>query len=100
MHPNATIAFQLQETRSLLDAVLSIQPRVTGSGFSSGSSSGGGGGNSTDSVVAALCESIEAQLPPDLDVAEASAGLFERSNEDGKLNSLAVVLAQEVERFR
>ena len=28
MHPNANIIFQLQETRQLVDTVLSIQPRL------------------------------------------------------------------------
>ena len=35
MHPNANIIFQLQETRQLVDTVLSIQPRLdlgTGAG--------------------------------------------------------------------
>lgn len=30
MHTNANISFQLQETRRLVDAILSIQPRVSG----------------------------------------------------------------------
>ena len=38
-------------------------------------------------------------LPPDLSLEEAAAGLFDRSVSDGKLNSLSVVLGQEVERF-
>jgi dynein heavy chain len=91
MHANANIAFQLQETRRLLDAVLTIQPRISGGSGSSASSS--------DTVVATLCaETLEA-LPPDLDLSEAAAGLFERMP-DGKLNSLSVVLGQEVERFQ
>jgi dynein heavy chain len=91
MHANANIAFQLQETRRLLDTVLSIQPRISAGSGSSASSS--------DTVVAALCaETLEA-LPADLDLAEAAAGLFERMP-DGKLNSLSVVLGQEVERFQ
>jgi len=32
MHPNANITFQLQETRKMMDAVLSIQPRATTAG--------------------------------------------------------------------
>ncbi len=30
MHPNANMSFQLQETRRLVDSILSIQPRVSG----------------------------------------------------------------------
>lgn len=92
MHANANIAFQLQETCRLVDSVLSIQPRVSSSGSN-------GGGNSTDSLVAALCAETLEQLPPDLDLSEAAAGLFDRMP-DGKLNSLSVVLSQEVDRFR
>lgn len=91
MHANANIAFQLQETNSLLDAVVSIQPRVSG---------GGNGGSSADAVVAALCDDILEQMPTDLTLDEAAPGLFDRSSSDGKLNSLSVVLGQEVERFR
>lgn len=91
MHPNANIAFQLQETNSLLDAIISIQPRV---------SSGGGGSASTDAIVAGLCDDILQQMPPDLSLDEAAPGLFDRSSSDGKLNSLSVVLGQEVERFK
>lgn len=91
MHPNANIAFQLQETNSLLDAIISIQPRV---------SSGGGGSASTDAIVAGLCDDILQQMPPDLSLDEAAPGLFDRSSSDGKLISLSVVLGQEVERFK
>eukprot|EP00882_Tetradesmus_deserticola_P028795 GHRQ01032088.1.p2 GENE.GHRQ01032088.1~~GHRQ01032088.1.p2 ORF type:complete len:186 (+),score=79.69 GHRQ01032088.1:1707-2264(+) len=91
MHANANIAFQLQETRRLLDAVLSIQPRTSGGSGSTASSS--------DTVVATLCAETLSALPPDLDVSEAAAALFERMP-DGKLNSLSVVLGQEVERFQ
>jgi dynein heavy chain len=64
MHANANIAFQLQETNSLLDAVVSIQPRVSG---------GGNGGSSADAVVAALCDDILEQMPTDLTLDEAAA---------------------------
>lgn len=92
MHSNANITFQQQETRDLLDAVVSIQPRV--------SSAGGGGANSTDAIAAALCADILHQMPEDLSLEEAAPGLFDCSSSDSKLNSLSVVLGQEVERFR
>jgi hypothetical protein len=90
MHPNANIAFQLQETSNLLDAVISTQPRVSSSGNGSGS---------TDAIVAALCADILQNMPEDLSMDEATPGLFDRNSTDGKLNSLSVVLGQEVERF-
>jgi dynein heavy chain len=91
MHANANIAFQLQETRRLLDTVLSIQPRLGGGDGS------GGGASSSDVIVEALAAEMLQQLPPDLSLDEAIAGLFDRTP-DGKLNSLSVVLSQEVER--
>jgi hypothetical protein len=94
MHSNANITFQLQEARQLLDTVLSIQPRVSGSSGADGSGAG-----SADALVAGLCAETLQQLPADLHPSEACAGLFDRMS-DGKLNSLSVVLSQEVDRFR
>jgi dynein heavy chain len=94
MHANANITFQQQETRDLLDAVVSIQPRISSAG------GGAGGASSTDAIVAALCADILAQMPEDLSLEDAAPGLFDRSSSNGKLNSLSVVLGQEVERFR
>lgn len=88
MHANANISFQLQETRKLLDAVLSIQPRL----------SGGSAGKSPDDVVSELAAELHAGLPPLLSRDEAALGLFDRT-ETGQLNSLSVVLGQEMDRF-
>jgi len=99
MHSNANITFQLQEAHQLLDTVVSIQPRVGGSSGGADGSGGGSGANSADVLVASLCAETLQQLPADLHPSEACAGLFDRMP-DGKLNSLSVVLSQEVERFR
>ena len=88
MHPNADITFQMQETRKMMDSVLSIQPRATSAE----------GGKSPDEVVAALAEEIEGQVLPPIDVDDAAPGLFDRT-ETGQLKSLSVVLGQEIERF-
>ncbi|KAG2448089.1 hypothetical protein HYH02_007114 [Chlamydomonas schloesseri] len=88
MHSNANISFQLQETRKLVDAVLSIQPRV----------SGGSSGKGSDEVVSELAAELQAALPPLLTREEAALGLFDRT-EAGQLNSLSVVLGQEMDRF-
>ncbi|KAJ9531756.1 hypothetical protein QJQ45_021904, partial [Haematococcus lacustris] len=88
MHPNANISFQLQETRRLVDAILSIQPRVSASSS----------GRSSDEVVAELAERLASELPPLLSRDEAAVGLFDRTA-SGKLNSLSVVLGQEMDRF-
>ncbi len=83
MHPNSNISFQLQETRKLIDTIVSIQPRVTGSAT----------GKSSDELVAELAAQLEAELPQPLLRSEAAAGLFERT-ETGQLKSLSVVIGQ------
>ena len=88
MHPNADITFQMQETRRMMDVVLSIQPRATS----------GEGGKSPDDIVSTLAAEIEAQVLPAMDVDDAVDGLFDRTN-SGQLKSLSVVLGQEIERF-
>ena len=88
MHPNANISFQLQETRRLVDSILSIQPRVTS----------GSAGKSPDEVVTELAAELQASLQPELNREEALEDLFART-ETGQLNSLSVVLGQEMDRF-
>jgi dynein heavy chain len=88
MHPNANITFQLQETRKMMDTILSIQPRATSAE----------GGKSPDELVAALAAEIESNIAPPLDLDDACPGLFDRTA-TGQLKSLSVVLEQEIERF-
>ena len=88
MHPNANITFQLQETRKMMDTILSIQPRATSAE----------GGKSPDEIVAALAAEIESNIAPPLDLDDACPGLFDRTA-SGQLKSLSVVLGQEIERF-
>ena len=87
-HPNANITFQLQETRKMMDTILSIQPRATSAE----------GGKSPDELVAALAAEIESNIAPPLDLDDACPGLFDRTA-TGQLKSLSVVLEQEIERF-
>ncbi|XP_041935143.1 dynein heavy chain 6, axonemal [Alosa sapidissima] len=88
MHENANLAFQRQETMTLINTILEVQPR----------SSAGGGGKSTDEIVHELAESILAKIPVGLDMEEAENSLFER-DASGRLNSLTIVLGQEMDRF-
>ena len=88
MHPNANITFQMQETKKLMDTVLSIQPRATTAE----------GGKSPDEVVAELAAEIAAKIEPPMDVDDAAPGLFDRTD-TGQLKSLSVVLGQEIDRF-
>lgn len=69
------------------EAILSIQPRV----------SAVGGSKTPDEIVAELAASLLASLPTDLSRSEAMEGLFDRT-ETGQLNSLSVVLGQEMDR--
>ncbi|KAK9823491.1 hypothetical protein WJX72_003121 [[Myrmecia] bisecta] len=88
MHANANIAFELQETRRLIDTILSIQPRLEG----------GHGGSSGDQVVADLAGKILQSLPANLNREDAHPELFDRTPA-GQLNSLSVVLSQEMHRL-
>lgn len=89
MHSNATVQQQLQEGRALVDAVAGVQPAVAASGS----------GKTTEAVVSDLCAELLASLPALLDKqGEARDGLFDR-DASGKLDSLSVVLSQEIDRF-
>lgn len=88
MHDNANLAFELQEAGRVMDTVLAMQPREPALP----------GSTTPDQQVAALAASILDHLPPLLSMAEAGPGVFERT-QAGQLNSLAVVLGQEMERF-
>ncbi|KAL4640265.1 dynein heavy chain 6, axonemal [Arapaima gigas] len=88
MHENANLAFQRQETATLIGTILEVQPR----------SSAGGSGKSNDEIVQELAESILARLPEKLDMEAASESLFKKDVK-GRLNSLTTVLGQEVDRF-
>eukprot|EP00898_Chlorokybus_atmophyticus_P006606 jgi/Chlat1/6947/Chrsp52S06617 len=88
MHENANITCQLQETRKMLDTVLSIQPRMASAGV----------GKSPDQVVAEMAEELIKALPKPLDMAEAGEETFKPAP-NGQRRSLAIVLMQEMERF-
>ena len=88
MHENANIAFEVQETHRVVDTILAMQPRLATLP----------GSTTPDQQVAAIAASILGKLPPILSMAEAGPGVFQRTPA-GQLNSLAVVLGQEMERF-
>lgn len=88
MHENANIAFEVQELHRVLDTILAMQPRLATLP----------GSTTPDQQVAAIAASILDKLPPILSMTEAGPGVFERTPA-GQLNSLAVVLRQEMERF-
>ena len=88
MHENADIAFQLQETRTILDCILAIQPRLSNSG----------GGQSTDEIVAEQAKKIEEEMRPALDIAKA-VETYSQIKIGSMTSSLGTVLIQESERF-
>ncbi|XP_068444624.1 dynein axonemal heavy chain 6 isoform X2 [Clinocottus analis] len=88
MHENANLAFQRQETMTLINTILDVNPR----------SSAQLGAKSNDDIVCELAESILTKLPECLDMDEAIESLFVRDRND-RLNSLTTVLGQEADRF-
>lgn len=89
MHANADLAFQREETRSLLGTILDVQPRLVASG----------GAKTPDQIVYELAEMIQDKLPRvkiDLDLAKE--GTFELDGR-GQVKSLSTVLRQEIDRF-
>nr|XP_015200901.1 PREDICTED: dynein heavy chain 6, axonemal [Lepisosteus oculatus] len=88
MHENANLAFQRQETVTLINTILEVQPR----------SSAQGAGKSNDEIVQELADSILSKIPEKLEMEEASETLFSK-DAYGRVNSLTTVLGQEVDRF-
>ncbi|KAG7458844.1 hypothetical protein MATL_G00224900 [Megalops atlanticus] len=88
MHENANLAFQRQETMTVISTILEVQPR----------SSTQGGGKSNDEIVHELADSILGKLPEKLDMDGAAESLFTK-DANGRVNSLTTVLGQEVDRF-
>jgi dynein heavy chain len=88
LHQNADISFQQKETGSMLDTIISVQPRT----------GGGGGGRTPDQIVGEACDDLLARLPSRLDVAAAAGATFGKL-EDGSMNPLGIFLTHEVEKF-
>ncbi|XP_036933614.1 dynein heavy chain 6, axonemal [Acanthopagrus latus] len=88
MHENASLAFQRQETMTLISTILDVNPR----------SSSRHGAKSNDDIVCELADSILAKLPERLDMDATVETLFVQ-DENSHLNSLKTVLGQETDRF-
>ncbi|XP_063042411.1 dynein axonemal heavy chain 2 [Engraulis encrasicolus] len=85
-HPNADIASQIAETRTLFDTLLSLQPQVT-------SSASAGAGPSREDKVLELSADVLQKIPPLLDY-EGTRQLLQ-----GDPSPLNVVLLQEIQRY-
>ena len=88
MHENASIRYQLQESRELLKSVLIVQPRVTNAG----------GGVSPEDIVRRKAAEIVNSLPEILSLDEAGKTSL-TVMENGLPNSISTVLRHEVEKF-
>ena len=67
LHDNANIAYQRAESDTMVEKVLSIQPRIGG---------GSGGGLTPDEIVLDKCKQFTERIPPNLDRAEGLKDLF------------------------
>ncbi|TGZ66460.1 hypothetical protein CRM22_005313 [Opisthorchis felineus] len=81
-HPNADITSQIQETRMLLDTLLSLQPQVSTSA-----------GVSREELVLELIENLQKQIPENIDY-EGTVKIFANDH-----SPLVVVLLQEIQRY-
>ncbi|XP_061620043.1 LOW QUALITY PROTEIN: dynein axonemal heavy chain 2 [Phyllopteryx taeniolatus] len=84
-HPNADIASQIAETRSLFDTLLSLQPQVT-------SASAVGAGPSREDKVLDLLADVRQTIPNLIDYESVSSHFLDPS-------PLDVVLLQEIQRY-
>ncbi|KAL3138895.1 hypothetical protein ABBQ32_005718 [Trebouxia sp. C0010 RCD-2024] len=90
MHPNADTTFQLQESERLISTVLSVQPRMSHTA----------GAVSNDDMVASVAQDALANLPAPLVREDASIARDPFAPlPTGAVNSLGVVLGQELERY-
>ncbi|XP_053341025.1 dynein axonemal heavy chain 2 [Clarias gariepinus] len=85
-HPNADIASQISETRTLFDTLLSLQPQVT-------STAATGAGPSREDKVLELSADVRQKIPAEVDY-EATRRLLQ-----GDPSPLNVVLLQEIQRY-
>ena len=87
LHANANITYQMQQSNTMVDKILSIQPRI----------GGGGGGLTPEQIVLERQKAILAEIPGDLEKANGLKELFKKVND--LLPSLTTVLVQEMEKF-
>ncbi|KAI5104428.1 dynein heavy chain 2, axonemal isoform X1 [Silurus meridionalis] len=85
-HPNADIASQISETRTLFDTLISLQPQVT-------STAATGAGPSREDKVLELSADVRQKIPAELDY-EGTRKLLQEDP-----SPLNVVLLQEIHRY-
>ncbi|XP_018599950.2 dynein heavy chain 2, axonemal [Scleropages formosus] len=85
-HPNADIASQIAEARTLFDTLLSLQPQVTGAAST-------GAGPSPEAKVLEISAEVRQKIPAQVDY-EGTRKLLQDD-----LSPLNVVLLQEIQRY-
>jgi dynein heavy chain len=88
MHENANTIYYRDCSRVLIADMLALQPRDTG----------GGEGMSGDQIVTGTADQLQEQVPLELDEDDAGHDTFV-IQPNGLLNSLAIVLTQEMIKF-
>lgn len=88
LHPNALITAQFNEAKTFLDAVVSVQPRL----------SSGGGRKKPEEIVAEMAVEFLERVPEPKSKATAHASTYEVTAEGGVV-SLGVFHGQELDRF-
>ena len=88
LHSNANITFQRQQSISIVETILSVQPRVAVAA----------GGKSPDELVMEAAMQLKSELPKVLVKADGKKELF-KENKVGLLPSMSTVLLQELEKF-
>eukprot|EP00924_Labyrinthula_sp_SR-Ha-C_P002719 maker-scaffold_13-snap-gene-5.1-mRNA-1 protein AED:0.01 eAED:0.01 QI:0/0/0/1/0.66/0.42/7/0/4146 len=88
MHRNAEISYQLNGSREMIDTMLLLQPRQSGTT----------GDNSPESLVLQLVHDISDKVPLLLDMKQAGPKTFV-VQDSGLLTSLDTVLSQEIAKF-
>lgn len=86
LHPNGDIAYQTNTTNTVLDTILSIEPK----------DSSGSVGESRESLVARLANDMLEKMPAIYDPFE----MREKLREMGLLNPMVIFLRQELDRMR
>lgn len=88
LHPNADITYQTNTTQSVLDTIISVQPKE--------SAAGGAGGESREQAVTRMVLEMQSKLPPVYVVHEVREQLVAM----GILQSMVIFLRQEVDRMQ
>ncbi|CAB0031813.1 unnamed protein product [Trichogramma brassicae] len=88
MHENANIAFQLKESKTMMNTIMEVQPKV----------GSGGEGKSSADIAYELADLIMSKIAVKIDI-DTCHPKHLKKDKTGRLASLTVVLLHEVERY-